>query len=302
MQLIATLLLPIALSLLIASLLFALHAKRRLRHRMEILHRGYIGGCGVSMVSLYPTSLTPLKAMLNEDYPRCEAIVVCDMQRNSDTFTEAIEEYHLIKVNHSQFPHIRTLYRSRHRAFRRVVLIDLPFELQQQAREVAHDVASYGNILYTQRDMVVEEGVATYVANLIAKNFDEQPLLIQSIVGEEASLVSSASSPTTTNRIVLSDRVLAWQQVPWWWLTTTAVPLLLATIAALYRSWLLLLDSVLLSLSLLPILYISCCIVTKKGVLALFATIIRNFYRYIIDLFKKFHYLYKRCDKVPPKR
>lgn len=301
MQLIAFVILLLSLTLFVASLRLLIHFSHASRDsRIEILHRGHIGGCGISMVAIYPTNLTPLRTMLDEELPCSEAVIICDMQRHFAAFGDMVGMYHLVRVNHDKFPLIRTLYRSQHRAFRRIVVIDLPYEHLHDAKHIAHDVASYDNIFYTYGDMIIERGIATYISNLIARKFDERPITIRSIVGGDAVVETAGASSDERRHIMLSDRVLAWRNRDnLWWSATTVAPLILALVAIAYRSIVLLAASVIVEASLLVVLYISCRVVSERGLMATFSTIIDNFYRYFIDKFKIFHYLYKRCERVP---
>lgn len=308
MQLIATLLLILSLALLLASLLFFIRTERaHLNNRIDILHRGNIGGCGVTMVSLYPTSTTPLLAMLDEQLPCSEAMVVCDMQHDISAFGDIVERYHLVRVNHDKFPYIRTLYRSRHRAFRRVVVVDIPLVHRDKSKRAAHDVASFGNILYTWGDTIIEEGVATYAANIIAQNFELRPLVMECVIGGNAILETTGAISESLRHKILSCRALGWSsKVDTRWLAVTAVPLLLIVVAMLCRNQTILAVSALTGASLLLLFCTSCRIVTKRGILATYSMTIAKFYRYTIDKFKIFHYLYKRrCESVvlrPKKR
>ena len=299
MQLIATLLLALSLILLLASLLFFIRTERaHISSRLDILHRGNIGGCGVTMASLYPTSTAPLLAMLDEKLPCSEAMIVCDIQHDRTAFGDIVERYHLVRVNHDKFPYIRTLYRSRHRAFRRVVVVDLPLAHRDKAKRTAHDVASFGNILYTQGDTIIEEGVATYIANIIAQNFDVRPLALECVVGGNALLETTGAISEKSRRKILSCRALAWpRKVDTRWLATTFAPLLLIAVAILCQNRTILAASALMGTSLLLLFCTSCRIVTKRGILATYSMTIAKFYRYTIDKFKIFHYLYKgRCN------
>ena len=129
MQLIsATLLLITALLLLCAIHFLLLWRKLWRREELTSHSNDNIGLYGITLISAYPSTLRPLLAMVEERYPRSEVVLLCDMQRHIDRFGEVVQRFSLVRVNHDHLDGVRALYRSRQRAFRRIVVVDLPLE------------------------------------------------------------------------------------------------------------------------------------------------------------------------------
>jgi hypothetical protein len=48
--------------------------------------------------------------------------------------------------------------------------------------------------------------------------------------------------------------------------------------------------------SLLACMYVSCRVMTEKGIFVTLDTILQNFYRFLVERIKNFHYLYKESE------
>jgi hypothetical protein len=146
--------------------------------------------------------------------------------------------------------------------------------------------------------MVVEVGISSYAANLIALNFEKQPLLIKSFAGD-ATIETAGVANNENRHTILTNRIFAWpRRDNLGWLTTTVAPLFLALVAIASNNIALLVASVIMAVSLLTLLYVSCRVVSERGLMVTLSTIIDNFYRSIFDKFKKNHYLYERSRVV----
>ena len=254
----------------------------RKRATVVQLLREQIEHIGISAVVNYPDTPKPLLALLEEDYSRSEAIVVIDLQCNLSQFGCLIRQYNLVRVNHSHLKGVRALYRSRHRTFRRVVLVDLPTEYQGITSEIVGKVASFDYILHLQGESVVARDAITYCANVVAHG--------------------------KIGRVLLADRAFAWSgRVAWLSVMMLFVPGAVALSAYFMSSTLIFATAVVLLLELILFLYISCRVVTEKNLFITLDTILRHFYRFIVERVEKKYYLYKgsnrgagRCVQPPP--
>lgn len=301
MQLISLFLFIGALVLLLCAIFFVerWHNASRRCPVVQILREG-IGHIGISAIVEYPSTPAPLLSLLEDEYPRSEAIVVTDLLHHPSTFGEVIRQFHLLRVNHNPHSRIRALYRSRHRAYRRVVLIDLPEDCRGEALEVAREVASYNYILHLRGECQVAREAIAYCANIIASYPIAHNLSLKTIVGAEATL-ERADSIQGQERLCLSaSRILAWRETtPPLALFAGMIPAILVVVAHLSGDKLMIITAIVVCLSLLILLYLSWRVVTEKGLFTTTNTIILNFYRYIVEHIKKIYYLYKKRGYRP---
>lgn len=295
MQLISATLFVLSL----ASLLCTLHFVRRWHNanrRTSLLQimRNEIGHIGISAIVEYPDTPAPLLALLEEEYPRSEAIIVTDLEHLFSPFGELISRFHLIKVNHSHLTGVRTLYRSRHRAFRRVVLVDLPSKYRRQATEVAREVASFDYILLLRGESKVARNALAYCANIIASQPATKSITLSPIVGAKARLERADRTERSHTIRLATGRPLAWRKtIPLFLIIAAALPAATTLLAHLSGHRVLLLTAIVISLIFATLIYLSCRVVAEKGLFATINTIIENFCRFLVEDFRKISYLYK---------
>ncbi len=295
MQLISATLFILSLAMLVGAIGFLLAWHRTYRNSSFIhqLREGIVH-IGVSAVVEYPKTTAPLVALLEEEYPRSEAVIVADLQLPQSPFCGLIGQYHLIRVNHSHLEGVRALYRSRHRAYRRVVVVDLPIERREQASTIGTRVASYDYILHLQGESIVERNAIAYCANTIASHRTIDAISLRSIVGCSAHLEKSEGKEEKDTLHLRTDHALAWRKRSISFaLVAVLLPTAMVVVAYLSGSRLLLASAAMTTAAIGAFLYISCRVVTEKGLFARLDTILRNFYRLLVDKVKKYHYLYK---------
>ena len=290
MQLIAISLALLSLLIFVGTTLFVGEWLRALRQEpTSPLMREGICHIGISAIVLYPESAAPLHALLEEEYPRSEAIIVTDFA--SSPFEELLHHFKLIKVNHSHLSGVRALYRSRHRAFRRIVVIDLPALHRHQATTIAKEIATYNCTLLLQGESIVAHNILTYCANIIATHPTEQGVAIRALIGAEALLEQGEAD---SSKALSTARPLAWQRgsvAPA--IAALIAPALFVAISRLTSEGAFIAVAGFISLTIMSFTYLSCRLMCKKGLMPLLATIILNFYRFSIEKFKKIYYLYK---------
>ena len=140
----------------------------------------------------------------------------------------------------------------------------------------------------------MEPDAITYCANLIASQHSSTAISLRSIVGASAYLEKGLHNPSGRALQLYTDHALAWQRggigVA---LTALLLPMAIVVAAHLSGSWLLFISAAITMVAVSVFLYISCRVVTEKGIFIRLDTILRNFYRYLIERVKKIHYLYK---------
>ena len=295
MQLTSIILTSLLLLALCCAILFTVEWHRAYNNlsATPLLREG-IGHIGVSVVVEYPSTTAPLLRLLEERYPRSEAIIVVDMQQPDSPFGALIHQFRLVKVNHSHLKGVRALYRSRHRAYRRIVVIDLPATNHQYAAEVGREVATYDYVLYLQGESLIAHDTITYCSNIIARYHDMPNLSLQSLVGAAARLERTSAAELESKVYITSERVMAWQKRSLWpSLIAISTPAIVVVASHLTGEKSLLAIAVAASLVLSLFLYISTRVMTEKGLLVTLDTILRNFYQYLVRKVKNFNYLYK---------
>ena len=246
MQLISLLLLLFSAVMLVGAVLFVARWHHTYR-KSSLVHmlREDVGHIGVSAIVEYPETPAPLVALLEEEYPRSEAIIITDLQGGNPRLGELVKRYYLVRVNHTHLEGVRALYRSRHRALRRVVVVDLPMENWRQASAIGREVASYDNILYLQGESIVEQNALTYCANVVASQESAKGIVLRSIVGADAHLERGVEVGDTGNVTYLrADRPLAWRRESVLSaFLVLAMPMLVVPVVVVARNWLLLISA-----------------------------------------------------------
>lgn len=295
MQLISILALLLALALFVVATLFvqSWHSAHRLLSATSPLHE-HIGHIGISAISIYPQSNTPLFALLEEKYPHSEVIAVVDLQQQKEAFGNLLGRCHLVKVNHLHLDGVRGLYRSRRRSFRRMVVVDLPYDLHELAEATAREVASYGYSLLLHGESIVEPDTMAYCATVIASHHTLENVTITSLIGTNVRVEPSDKGEDFSTTELFTDRVLATNgEGRFLSFVVLLTPSALVILAHIMGSRMVL--SVALTTLLIStlLLYISWRVMLEKGLFASLDTISYNFYRFFIEKVKNYHYLYK---------
>lgn len=295
MQLISALLFALSLISLFCAILFLRrwHNANSCTSLLQVIHNR-VGHIGISAIIEYPDSAAPLLALLEEEYPRSEAIVITDLQGHHSPLGNLIKQFHLIKVNHTHLKGVRTLYRSRHRAFRRVVMIDLPAAYRPTAVAIAKSVAAFDYVLLLPKECEVARNTLSYCACIIASYPTTESVSLNAIIGAEARLERVDSIEPHSAIPLTTGRPLAWRKsAPILLMLAIVLPAILLLFAHLSGEKAFTFTAITVALIVALLIYISCCVVTEKGLFTTTNTIIENFCRFLIESIKKIHYLYK---------
>ncbi len=289
MQLISTLLFLLSLLMLGGAILFlALWHRSYHKTALAQMVREGIGNIGISVIVEYPDTPAPLVALLEEEYPHCEAIIIIDLETNRTTFEELIPQFRLVGVNHSHLEGVRALYRSRHRAFRRVVMVDLPIEYRSHALDVAKKVAAFDYTLHLDGECQIARNAIAYCANIIASHPTTKGLILEAIVGANAQLERTDLAPHHETHTLLTTRALAWRNTtPLFLILAITLPAIAILFAHISGERTLILAALVLVIVFGPLLYISCRVVTDKGLYSTTNTIVKNFSLFMLEQLKK---------------
>lgn len=137
---------------------------RRQRQLSADIAQNYssLGVAGCSIVCSRVHEIEQLHSMLTTECDRYEVILVLDTNLYADEADRIIQTFKMIRVNtpdYSELPHtpIRTLYRSRQRAFRRLILIDKGFTSTYDDLNAATAISSYDYLLPVTADTRIRQ-------------------------------------------------------------------------------------------------------------------------------------------------
>ena len=117
---------------------------------------------------------------------------------------------------------------------------------------------------------------------------------LESIIGANARLERSDIFAQKRSVRLLCNRALAWKNSsPAFLISATLLPAIFIFLAHLSGYKLFVVTAIITLSILVAFLYISCRVISEKGVYFTTDTIIRNFYRFLVERIKNFHYLYK---------
>ncbi len=172
--------------------------KRSLLGRMHGIGSSLSEEFGISVLCSGVGTPECIEALLKSEYTRFEAIVVLDAAGAPEAFARLTSRYRMIRVEwrgSQEFPEVvvRSLWRSRRRSCRRLVLVDRPQGLESTPAgdwDAAAAVAAYDYLLPLDgRVCLLPDAVTRLVAEL-----GEHPYgtvaLVRSYVGAAVELVS----------------------------------------------------------------------------------------------------------------
>lgn len=141
----------------VSAVLFAVRVargveKERLMMMSQASSCAPVGNIGVSLICAEPSGVDAVSAMLGTTYPMSEVIVVVDSVRDMETAAAIVGCYGLVAVDYEpcgslHVAGVRRLYRSRCRACRRLVMLDMAHGNLSAMYDAAAGVASYDYLL-----------------------------------------------------------------------------------------------------------------------------------------------------------
>lgn len=126
--------------------------RRRLWRSMPGTLCDSLDGAGISLLVGGISEAAQVAALLEVEYARYEVVAALDAQRSPALFRELVARYRMIAVNYrpcGELPAaaVRTLYRSRTRCYRRLVLLDAAAGTPESDFDAAAGAASYDYLL-----------------------------------------------------------------------------------------------------------------------------------------------------------
>ena len=276
-------------------------------HRAEIsspLYENALCHIGITIGIERPSHLSQVVSALDNRYTLYEVVVATDLA--TSPLGNLVQRYHLVRVNASQLlagTDARGLYRSHHRPHQQVVVVDLPDSSTTSPNEAIRRVASYQYLLIPASGTLLCPDSVAYAANTIASYPLDEDIYIRSIAGARVSV--EHIHPSQQARLIISPRILAYshsRRIPLLSAVAALVaPILPVAISIVAKEELALLPAVLIIIIGLIGIYLSCRVVTKRGLFISFGTIIVNFCRFLVEDMRNFCYLYKKCEGIAPK-
>ena len=153
-----------------------------------------LGFTGCSVICYAVNDFEQIENLLHTEYNRYEILAVIDSRLYPDIFYSIVKQYGLIRVNtivsdELSNTHIRALYRSRQRRFRRLVLLDEAYTSPYNSLDCATLVASYEYIIPLTASMRLREHAIEYASILISENRERAIVAIHSSADDECYII-----------------------------------------------------------------------------------------------------------------
>lgn len=169
--------------------------KRRLLAGAHGVASDATDGIGISVLCTSSGDIAQIENLLSVEYAHYEVIVTLDARRHPVEAEELLARYRMIGVEwrpSGELPveGVRSLYRSRKRCYRRLVVIDRTRDTPEGDFDAATVVASYDYVLPVREDQyLLPDAIARLVAEV-----GEQPLgalsLVQTRMGRPVMLLN----------------------------------------------------------------------------------------------------------------
>ncbi|MCM1151458.1 MAG: hypothetical protein NC322_05405 [Alistipes senegalensis] len=136
-----------------------------------------------------------IENLLSSEYARCEVIVVADAWHRPVFFESLVARYKLIRVEYlpaDEFPvhRVRSMWRSRKRCFRRLVLLDCSGESPEGDFDAAASVATYDWLIPVRNGRYLLPGALERLAVEVGQSAPGSVGVIRSRIGEPFVLFS----------------------------------------------------------------------------------------------------------------
>lgn len=121
--------------------------------------------------------------LLSCDYPRYEVIITLNTEREKELFLAVVKNYKLVKVNNTSpqeidSPEITSLYRSRLRGYRRLIVITSDASNNYEALNTALNIASYDYIIPVSSNRYFHPHAITSLAIDLSQAPDNPELMV----------------------------------------------------------------------------------------------------------------------------
>lgn len=176
--------------IILAAVWVALLVRARNKHLLLDRMHGPVGDAsgaiGFSLLCSGLRRLGQVENLLSSEYDRCEVIAVLDARQQPMLFGKLAARYRMIRVDYlpsDELPvhGVRSMWRSRQRCFRRLVLLDRPADTAVDDWNAAASVASYDWLLPVRDGQYMLPGA---LERLAVEAGQEHAELIRSWMGE----------------------------------------------------------------------------------------------------------------------
>ena len=142
-----------------------------------------IGFFGCSVLCPTIKNIRQIEMLLSCDYPRFEVIITLNPEREKELFLAVIKNYKLVKVNSTcpqeiDSPEITSLYRSRLRGYRRLIVITSDASNNYEALNTALNIASYDFIIPVSSNRYFHPHAITSLAIDLSQAPDNPELIV----------------------------------------------------------------------------------------------------------------------------
>lgn len=142
-----------------------------------------IGFFGCSVLCPTIKNIRQIEMLLSCDYPRYEVIITLNPEREKELFLAVIKNYKLVKVNNTcpqeiVASEITSLYRSRLRGYRRLIVITSDASNNYEALNTALNIASYDFIIPVSSNRYFHPHAITSLAIHLAQAPDNPELMV----------------------------------------------------------------------------------------------------------------------------
>lgn len=153
------------------------------------------GHRGISLLCRDTGDVDRLHNLLAVEYPDYEVIVVADSLRNSDSLQRIVAQYRMVAVDgrvsgREREPHLRRMFRSTSRCYRRLLLLDVATTEQRADLDVAFDAATYDYLLPLWSDERLQRGAIERLAAEVCTALPEGWGIISTCAGRPLRLIS----------------------------------------------------------------------------------------------------------------
>lgn len=169
--------------------------KERLMMMSQASASAPIGNIGVSMICARPADVGAVSAMLGTTYPMSEVVAIVDSVRDAAMFSAMTERYGMLSVDYEpcgslHVAGVRRLYRSRSRACRRLVMIDMAYGDMPSMYDAAAGVVSYDYILPVPRGAAIRPYAVGRMASEAGLCRSYSVAAVRSTVGAPLAMIS----------------------------------------------------------------------------------------------------------------
>ena len=156
-----------------------------------------VGRRGVSLLCRDCGDEGRLRALLSVEYPDYEVVITADSLRNAESLQRIISRYRMVAVDRGELSEewssVRRLYRSTHRCYRRLILLDVSSVGRDEDFEAACEIATYDLLLPLWGDEVLLPGAVERLVAEVALGRKRSNRPVTTLLGAAITLYPRAA-------------------------------------------------------------------------------------------------------------